>query len=82
MSDAELVVIRTFASHAHAELATSALDAAEIESMLHSDDCGSVMPGMDLSRGVQVLVRVGDVERAREVLDATAGDSPNRVTEG
>jgi hypothetical protein len=76
MSDAELVVIRTYATHAEAELATSALDAAEIESMLHTDDCGSVMPGMDLSRGVQVLVREGDAERAREVLEAAAVDAP------
>lgn len=76
MSDAEFVVIRTFASHAQAELATSALDAAEIESMLHTDDAGGVFPGMDLSRGVQILVRAGDADRAREILDAEATDAP------
>lgn len=69
-SSTEPVVIRAFSSEFDADLARTALDAAGIESMLRSDDCAGLRPHMALTRGVELLVRSEDAEKADEVLDA------------
>jgi len=74
--DEELIVVRTFTNQFEAEVAKSALDAAEIGSMLTSDDAGGVQPGLWVSEGVALLVRPEDAQRAAEVLD-----NPARPTE-
>jgi hypothetical protein len=76
MSDAELVVIRTFLTRVDADLAKSALDAAEIESFVRSDDAGGLRPHLWMG-GIALMVRQEDVERAEAVLeraDAPASD--------
>ena len=70
MSDS-LVVIRTFLNHFDADVAHSALEAAGIESMIRSDDCGGVRPHLWMG-GVALLVREEDAERANEVLGTEA----------
>ena len=40
MPDSELVAVRTFPNRIEAELARSALEAAEIDSMVEADDAG------------------------------------------
>lgn len=72
MSQDDLVVVHVFPNRFEADLAKSALDAADIESMISSDDYGGVQPGLWLSRGVELLVREEDVQRAEEVLGGTA----------
>lgn len=67
MSDAELIVIRTFLTRVDADLAKTALDAAGIESMVRSDDAGGLRPHLWMG-GIAVLVRAEDVERAEAVL--------------
>jgi hypothetical protein len=67
MPDAELVVIRTFLTRVDADLAKTALDAAEIESMVRSDDAGGLRPHLWMG-GIALLVREEDVERAEAVL--------------
>jgi hypothetical protein len=74
MTDAELVVIRTFLTRVDADLAKTALDAAGIESMVRSDDAGGLRPHLWMG-GIALLVRAEDLERAEEVL-ATADPSP------
>jgi hypothetical protein len=73
MDHPQLVVVRTFVNRIEAELAHSALEAAEIDSTIIDDDAGGTQPELWL-RGVKLLVREGDLERASEVLAADAPD--------
>jgi len=66
--DTDLVVVGTFSSRPEADLAKSALDAAEIESMVVGDDAGGMQPGLWESRGVAVVVNRTDEDAAREIL--------------
>jgi hypothetical protein len=68
MSEADLVVVRTFLNPFDAELAKSALEAAEIQSIVQADDAGGLQPGLWVGSGVQLLVRTEDAARASEVL--------------
>jgi hypothetical protein len=68
-----LVPVGTFLNHIEADLAKSALEAAGIESMIVSDDCGGVRPHLWMG-GVQVLVRDEDAQRAIEILNPAAGE--------
>ena len=72
MTDATLVVVRTFSNEIDADLARSALEAAEIDSMIRSDNAGGMRPAMSMSNGVELLVREEDAERAAEILSASA----------
>jgi hypothetical protein len=69
MADHALAVVHNFSDRFEADLAKSALDAAGIEAFVHGDDAGGMRPGLWMGRGVQIVVRVEDLERAREVLD-------------
>jgi hypothetical protein len=70
MDDA-LRVIRTFVNNFDAEMARSALEAAGIDSMIRSDDCGGTRPHLWVG-GVQLLVRQEDAAEADEVLGTEA----------
>ena len=72
MNDA-LVTVGTFLTHIDADLAKSALEAAGIESLIVSDDCGGVRPHLWLG-GVKVVVRDEDAQRALEILNPTAAE--------
>ena len=67
MGHSDLVVVRTYLNNFDAELAKSALEAANIESMIKADDCGGTRPGLWMS-GVELIVRAEDAATAREVL--------------
>jgi hypothetical protein len=70
MKSHDLVVVRTFPTPIAAELARSALEAANIDSFLQADDCGGLRPHMLLARGVALMVRAEDAKRAATILDA------------
>ena len=72
MADSDLVVVHTFNSRPEAEMAKSALDAAEIESMVMADDAGGTQPGFWEGRGVAVLVNKENEQAAREILELDA----------
>jgi len=78
MTDPDLVVIRTFNNHFDADVAKSALDAAEIESFLSADDAGGMQPGLWASEGVSILVRPEDAKRAEEILGPDEGPAEAR----
>ena len=65
--DPELVVVGTFINHFPADVAKTALEAAGIDAMIRSDDCGGMRPHLWVG-GVQLLVRAEDRQRAVEVL--------------
>jgi hypothetical protein len=72
MTDSELVVVHSFGNRQEAELAKSALDAAEIDSFVRSDDGGGMERGLWAANGVDVVVRREDVQAARDILDLPA----------
>ena len=72
MTDHDLVVVHRFFNRQEAELAKSALDAAEIDSFVRSDDGGGMERGLWAANGVEVVVRREDVQTAREILDLPA----------
>jgi hypothetical protein len=65
---AELVVVRTFLNRIEAEMAQSALAAADVESIVSADDAGGLRPGLWMG-GIRLLVRAEDAQQASEVLD-------------
>lgn len=65
MKASELVVVSTFRSTTDAQLAKGILDGAGIESMVRSDNAGGMYPAI---AGADLLVRIDDVEEAREAL--------------
>jgi hypothetical protein len=72
MSDADLVVVRTFLNNMEAELACSALEAAGIRALIRRDDCGGVRPSLWLS-GIALVVRSEDAPDAIALLDTPQG---------
>jgi Putative prokaryotic signal transducing protein len=70
MEHPNLIVVRTFGNRIEADLAHSALEAAEIDSTIIDDDAGGTQPELWL-RGVKLLVREDDLLRAAEILDAS-----------
>ena len=69
MADSDLVVVRTYGNRAEAEVAVTALHAAEIVAVLRPDDAGGMRPGL---AGISLVVRADEADRAREVLDTPA----------
>jgi putative signal transducing protein len=76
MKDEKLVAVGTFLNKIEAEIAQGALEAAKIESMIAADDAGGTRPSLWMS-GVQLLVRTGDAERARTILQQTDKKTPS-----
>ena len=68
MPDTELTVVEVFSNRIDADMATTALEAAGIESMIRSDDGHGVQPALTLTRGIEVLVRSEDFDKAKEIL--------------
>ena len=65
-----MIVIRTFLNNVDAELAKSALEAADINSVIRADDCGGVRPHLWMG-GVELLVDEADQAQAEEVLGSS-----------
>ena len=73
MSGSDLVVVHTFNNRPEADLAKSALEAAGVDAMMQADDGGGMRPAMAWAgSALHLLVRVEDVEVAREILDLPA----------
>src|SRR5262245_6493079 len=69
MTDAELVVVKTYLNRIEADLAKGTLEAAGIDALVRTDDVGGMRPHFWMS-GIAVLVRAEDRDRAAELLDA------------
>jgi hypothetical protein len=73
MDNDDLVELRKFAQLHEAEIAISTLEAAQIDAILRDSSFGGFRPETSIaSGGVTVLVRRGQFDAAREVLDAPA----------
>ena len=75
MTQSKLVIIETFFNRLDAELASSVLTAAGIDSVVSPDDAGGAYAGVT-ALAVRLLVRAEDAERAKNVLAATAELDP------
>jgi hypothetical protein len=68
MSD--LKVIKIFGSRIEAEIARGFLQSNDINSVIISDDAGSMYPAQDIVSGVRLMVSEKDFHYAKELLDA------------
>lgn len=75
-TDQNLVPAATFMNEFEAELAQATLSAAGIESFLKFEDTGGMMPVLQQSEGVTLLVRREDLAEAQTVLTTPATDAP------
>ncbi len=62
-----LVMVKFYHARHDAELARSFLEANEVEAVVEADDAGGSDLGLDFTRGVKLLVKQEDVEKAREL---------------
>jgi len=68
----DYVVVATYISEIDAELAQATLAAAGIESVLKYEDTGHMIPVLQQSEGVKVLVNPKDLEEAKTILSSQA----------
>jgi putative signal transducing protein len=69
MRNDDLIVVHRFATESEANIAISALEAAEIDAMIQADTAGGMRPHIAWSSGgFKVLVREEDADVAREIL--------------
>ena len=65
----DTVVIGSYGTSFEARIALAHLESVGIDAWLATDNAGGAIPSLTgLSGGARVLVRAGDVERAREAL--------------
>ena len=79
MNHSAPVAVRTFVNHFAADVAKTALDAAGIESVIASDDCGGTQPAL-WQRGVAIVVGAEDAAEAAAVLDNPAQPAGDNET--
>jgi len=69
MVEANLVIVGEFSSEPEAEIAKSALEAADIDAMIQSDTAGHMRTHIAWSgAGFRILVREEEAATAREIL--------------
>ncbi|MBE0429969.1 MAG: DUF2007 domain-containing protein [Thermoleophilia bacterium] len=68
---ADYVLLARYPSELDAELARSVLKCEDIPSVIFRDDAGGMAPPIQLTMGVRLLVPRTDLERAREILEAS-----------
>ena len=76
MGKNDLVVVHTFPTESEANIAMSALQAAEIDAIIQADTAGGMRPHIAwASGGFKLLVRQEDADDAREILESPAADA-------
>ena len=66
----DLKVLKIFGSRIEAEIARGFLQSNDINSVIISDDAGSMYPAQDIVSGVRLMVSEKDFRNANELLDA------------
>lgn len=64
----KIVLLKSFFSDIEAGMVKGALECEGIPAMIMRDDAGGMEPQFQLTMGVRLMVRQGDLERARQVL--------------
>lgn len=65
---AELETVEVYSSRTEAELAKGYLENMGIETRITADDAGELYPSLGAVRGVKLLTRPKDAEKARGLL--------------
>ncbi|MGD0038430.1 MAG: DUF2007 domain-containing protein [Bacteroidota bacterium] len=68
MKPEELVTLRTFSNVIEAEVAAGHLKSQKIKVMVKKDDSGGMRPHLQLTQGVDLIVRKKDLDRAKKIL--------------
>lgn len=71
------VVIATYSNQLEAEVAQATLAEAEIESFLKFDDTAGMLPSLQFTKGVKLVVNQQDEQEARAALK----DQPTEPTD-
>jgi len=66
------VAVATYSNEIEAELAQTSLSAAGIQSYLKYEDTGGMLPSLQESGGIEVLVEPKNVDEARVILSERA----------
>ena len=72
----DLVAVRTYGNRFEAEIAKSALEAADIPALIRTDDAGGLRPGLWVGNRVVLVVNAQDFDQAIEILDTPARPRP------
>jgi hypothetical protein len=70
MKPEELVTLRTYSNLLEAEIAAGHLQSQRIETMIKKDDSGGMRPHLQITQGVDLIVRKKDFNRAKKILTA------------
>jgi len=71
------VPVASFTNVTEAELAKTTLEAAGIEAFLKYEDTGGMIPGLQFTEGVELLVDPSNLEEAKTLLSQPAiGENP------
>lgn len=62
------VVAKTFTNRPEAEMTKEILEQESIPAVIRSDDSGGMHPGLTFTSGVDLLVRIEDLEEALGLL--------------
>ena len=73
MSD-KLIAIAVFTNEVEAEVARSLLDSRGIPAAVMSDDAGGMIPSLQQTTGVRLMVSEEDADNARDILEEEYGD--------
>jgi hypothetical protein len=74
MGETNLVLVQSFSTKPQADMAMSALKAADIDAIVRSEGLDGIWPHVAWSSGgFKIFVREEDLEDAREVLETPAG---------
>ncbi len=68
----EYVVVEVFINEVEADLAQATLAAAGITSFVKFEDVGGMLPSLQESGGIRLLVDAADLEEARSILKGEA----------
>jgi hypothetical protein len=70
MKPEELVTLQTFSNLLEAEIAVGHLKSQNIEAIVKKDDSGGMRPHLQMTQGVDLIVRKKDLNRAKKILTA------------
>ena len=67
------VVLAEFSQRVEADLVHSVLEAAGIDAIVQSDDCGTVDPALAFGLGVKLIVDEASLTEAQEIMRVVQG---------
>lgn len=65
----DMVIIKTFGNETEAEIAKAHLESEGIKAMITIKDVGGMLPSLQQSEGVHLLVDEKDAKRALEIIE-------------